>query len=51
MVETGIYRIYYTSTIRYNLDGSIDSTTYLVKELAENSITYFDGSARTVYGR
>ncbi len=47
----GDYKIYYTSIIDYNLDGSVDTTTYLVKELAENSVLYSDGNYRTILGR
>jgi len=50
-MEVGAYRIYYTSIIRHNLDGSIDTTKYLVKEVAEDSIIYTDGSTRIVLGR
>ncbi len=50
-VEVGAYRIYYTATTRYNLDGSISTAEYLVKEVAEDSITYADGSTRIVLGR
>jgi len=49
--EIGDYRIYYTVGIRYNLDGSIDTTKYLVKEVAEELITYVDGTNRLVLGR
>ncbi len=47
----GDYRIYYTKTIRHNLDGSIDTTQYLVKEVAEDSVIYSDGNARILLGR
>lgn len=47
----GDYRVYHTSTIRYNLNGTIDSATYLVKEVAEDSITYADGTSKIVLGR
>ncbi|MCF6361405.1 MAG: hypothetical protein L3J29_11670 [Cyclobacteriaceae bacterium] len=47
----GDYRVYYTQTIRFNLNGSIDTTQYLVKELAEDSVVYSDGNARILLGR
>lgn len=47
----GDYRVYHTSTIRYNLNGSIDSATYLVKEVAEDSIAYADGISKILLGR
>jgi hypothetical protein len=49
--EIGDYRIYHSVTIRYNLDGSIDTTTYLMKEVAEDSIRYNDGLTRVILGR
>ena len=50
-MEVGTYRVYYTSTTRYNLDGSIETNEYLTKEVAEDSIIYADGSIRVVLGR
>ncbi len=47
----GDYRIYHTKTIRHNLDGSIDTTQYLVKEVAEDSVIYSDGNAGILLGR
>jgi len=49
--EVGDYRIYYTKTIRHNLNGTIDTTQYLVKEVAEDSVIYSDGNARILLGR
>lgn len=50
-IEKGQYRIYYTRLITYSLDGSVDTTNYLTKEVVEDSITYVDGSARMLLGR
>ncbi|MCF6352538.1 MAG: hypothetical protein L3J06_05975 [Cyclobacteriaceae bacterium] len=50
-VKVGDYRIYYTKTITYNLNGQIDTTEYLVKEIAEDSVVYTDGNARIILGR
>lgn len=49
--QIGDYRIYYTKTIRYKLDGSIDTTEYLVKEMAEDSVVYTNGQPRILLGR
>lgn len=50
-MELGDYRIYHTTTIKYNLNGTIDTTRYLVKELAEETIENIDGSHKLVLGR
>ncbi len=49
--QLGDYHIYYTQTIAYNLDGSIDTTTYLTKEIVEESVLYSDGNYRFILGR
>lgn len=49
--EMGDYRIYHTSDIRYNLNGTIDTTQYLVKELVEELIENVDGTFRLTLGR
>lgn len=49
--KVGDYRIYHTTTIAYNLDGSIDTTKYLVKEVAEGESVYNDGNTRIILGR
>lgn len=50
-LSIGDYKIYYTSSIAYKLDGSIDTATYLVKEITEGSVLYSDGNYRTILGR
>ncbi len=50
-LTVGDYRIYHTSTTYYNLDGSIDSAKYLVKEIAEESVLFTDGNTRIILGR
>lgn len=50
-IEKGQYRVYYTRLITYNLDGSIDTTNYLTKEVVEDNVTYLDGSERMLLGR
>ncbi len=50
-VKVGDYRVYYTKTITYNLNGQIDTTAYLVKEIAEDSVVYSDGNTRIILGR
>ncbi len=50
-MEINDFRIYHTTTIRYNLNGTIDTARYLVKELAEELITFEDGSSRMLLGR
>lgn len=50
-MEIGDYRIYHTVGIRYNLNGSIDTTKYLVKEIAEEELAYSDGTTRLILGR
>ena len=49
--KVGDYRIYHTTTIAYNLDGTIDTVTYLVKEIAEKEVIYSDGNAKIILGR
>ncbi len=49
-LTVGEYRVYHTSTINFNLDGSIDSIKYLVKEVAEESVLFTDGT-RIILGR
>lgn len=47
----GDYKIYHTTGIRYNLNGTIDTTQYLVKELVEDLIENVDGTFRLTLGR
>ena len=50
-MELGDIRIYHATTIRYNLDGSIDTARYLMKEIAEEVIPKSDGSSSIMLGR
>lgn len=51
-MKLGDYRIYHTTTIRYNLDGTIDTTRYLVKEVAEELLpTENEVSSSIILGR
>ncbi|MCB0496802.1 MAG: hypothetical protein KDC79_11755 [Cyclobacteriaceae bacterium] len=50
-IEIGQYRTYYSMRIDYNLDGSIDTTQYLTKEIVEDTVVYSDGSKRYLLGR
>ena len=48
-IEIGQYRTYYSMRIDYNLDGSIDTTQYLTKEIVEDTVVYSDGSKRYLF--
>ena len=50
-MEVGDFRIYHTTSIRYNLNGTIDTVSYLVKEQAEELSKNVDGSDRLILGR
>lgn len=50
-MEMGQFRTYYTQVIDYALDGSIDTTRYLTKELVEDTIRYTDGTLKYILGR
>lgn len=49
--EVGDFRVYHTTAVRYNLNGTIDTTKYLVKEVVEELTTYSDNSNRFILGR
>ncbi len=50
-MDLGDVRIYHTTTIRYNLNGTIDTTRYLTKEVAEELILKTDGTTSILLGR
>lgn len=50
-IEIGQYRIYFTQQINYNLDGSVETINYLVKEVVEDTVHYSDGSLKYILGR
>ena len=50
-MRLGDERIYYTQEIFFKLSGTVDTLTYLVKEIVEDTIKQTDGNYQLLLGR